>query len=421
MRWYARSVAIKLPRIRDVQTATIFTNMAVLSAGILSSAVVSRVLGPSGRGEYVAWQTWAATIGVLTIGGLPQVLVLDDWTPGRHRLAEIAAPLAVGLGLALVVAVGVSMALRPEHVVTGAFILIVAATQCGAVGAAEAQRMGHMGGEFNAARALPSGAALVAMSGLFLTGSSSVHGWLVTVGGLQAVAMIVWLVVTAGYRGPARAPVRRTLANSLVLAPGNAITMFQYRFDLLAVAAFFPPETVAFYATGVAAQSAVLAAGQANGMLWFARRNADRIDRRDEVRVELYKTAATATGAAVVLALTSGIWVHRLYGSAFQPAVPVVVVLCGVGVLQSLDYLLAHECLMLGLGGRIPLYRMASLGVLASGFAVAVSHSWPTVAIAALPGLGYALSSVALLTAARSAQDPDLESSASPGSGRLTV
>ena len=390
--------------MRDGRTATLLTNLALLSAGIISSALAARVLGPTGRGDYVTWQTWAATIGVLALGGLPQVLVLDDWTLQRHRLVEIVAPLTVSLGLALVVAAGVSMTLQRDLVLMTAFILIVAATQCGAVGAVEAQRMGRMGVEFNAARAVPAVAGLLAMSALLLTGSSSAAVWLVTVGGLQAVAAIVWLVATAERRWPKRTPVRRTLVDSALLAPGNAVTMLQYRFDLLAVAAIYPPETVAFYATGVAAQTAVLAAGQAHGMLWFNRR-AEHADHHAKLRAELYKTAATAASIAAVLATTSGLWVQWVYGSAFLPAVPVVVVLCGVGVVQSLDYLLAHECLLVGRGGRVPLYRLSSLAVLAVGFAVAVANSWPPAVIAILPGIGYALSSAVLLRVARSAKN----------------
>src|SRR5690242_11487245 len=74
--------------------STLLTNCAMLLNGLLTSILAARSLGPAGRGEYAAWQAWAATIAVIALMGLPQVLVLDNWTPGRHTLAELTPQLA---------------------------------------------------------------------------------------------------------------------------------------------------------------------------------------------------------------------------------------------------------------------------------------------------------------------------------------
>ncbi|WP_345636910.1 lipopolysaccharide biosynthesis protein [Rugosimonospora acidiphila] len=399
--------ARRLPRLllRPLagRASTLLTNGGLLVGGLLSSVLVSRVLGPAGRGQYVTWQTWASTIGVFALGGLPQVLVLDDWTPGRHKLRELATPLLLSIAAALAALAGVAAFLRPAAVVFVAAVLIVLANQFSSLGAAEAQRMGRMSVEFNAARIVPQAAALLAMGGLLVAGSTGLAGWLVAVSVAQAAATALWLWRCCERGRVGHIPIGRTLADSVRLAPGNWMTQLQYRFDLLAVTALFRPEVVAFYAIGVAAQGAVLAAGQSRGMHWFSRRQGGTFAAgAGALRRELWRTAGTSLAVAVPLTLTVRLWIGGAYGSAFLPAAPIVAVLCGVGVMQSVDYLLGHEALIAGLGGRVILLRVPGLAVVAAGFGLAILWHWPTTGIAVIPGVGYAVSSVVFLAAARS-------------------
>jgi hypothetical protein len=80
---------------------TLLTNVGLLASGVGSSIIISRSLGPVARGEYVAWQTWAAAGAILALGGVPQVLVLDENTPERHKRADVAFILLATLGCAL--------------------------------------------------------------------------------------------------------------------------------------------------------------------------------------------------------------------------------------------------------------------------------------------------------------------------------
>lgn len=111
---------------------------------------------------------------------------------------------------------------------------------------------------------------------------------------------------------------------------------------------------------------------------------------------------ALALVVAVPLATTSAVWVPRVYGAAFSPAVPLVIGLCCAGVLQSLDYLLAHECLM-SPGGRhlVALCRLPSVAVLVAGYALVHADWLPVLAVPVVPMLGYAASSALFMVAAR--------------------
>jgi O-antigen/teichoic acid export membrane protein len=131
-------------------------------------------------------------------------------------------------------------------------------------------------------------------------------------------------------------------------------------------------------------------------MYWFARRPGSA-----SLRVELGKTTAIALLLAVPLAATTPLWLPVVYGRAFAPAVPVVMVLCLVGVAQSVDYLLAHDALKAGRGARAVLYRLPAVVALVALYATATGAGWSLTALALVPGAGYLLSSVTFLATRR--------------------
>lgn len=390
--------------------ATLATNLALLCSGVASSVLVSRTLAPAGRGEYVTWQTWGATIAIVAIGGLPQVLVLDPRAAGRHTTRELLPALAATAGFGALAVAVLAFVRHPGAALALGTLLALVTNQFASIGPSEAQRMGNMGFEFNAARLTPQVAALVGMGVLLYTRAGSAAAWLIVVSAFQAAATLAWILGTAGRRtqlltrgrraGSAHAPPAAAavglLRDALVLAPANWATQVQYRLDILAVATLFPPATVAYYAIGAAAQSAVLAAGQAGGMYWFARRPGSA-----SLRVELGKTTAIALLLAVPLAATVPLWLPVVYGHAFAPAVPVVMVLCGVGVAQSLDYLLTHDALKSGRGARAVLYRLPALAALVVLYATAAHAHWSLTVLALIPGVGYVLSSGMFLVTRR--------------------
>jgi hypothetical protein len=399
VRWRDRASGVLSARAQRLPT--VLTNGGLLVTGVLTSVMCSRALGPGGRGEYVTWQAWAATVGVFALCGLPQVMVLDKQTNGRHRLAELVPSLASTAMFAVVVLGALLLITRPGWIVALAVLLIVTTNQLASVAAAEAQHVGRMTVEFNGARLVPQLAAIVAMVALVTAKSSSPAAWLIVVGAAQAAAMVAW-ILGATARGTSRpGTTSRLTRESLRLGVGNWVTLAQYRLDLLAVAAIFPTREVAFYAVGVAAQGAVQAAGQASGMHWFARQGAKFHNRHDQLRSELAKTMAMGLAIAAPLAVTSFVWVRVFYGADFAHSVPVVIVLCGVGVIQSLDYLFSHECFMLGRGDQVALYRAPALLVLVAGFGLVKWAGLPISIAALLSGLGYGLSTAVFAVVSR--------------------
>lgn len=397
------------------QSVTILTNLLMLASGIISSVLVSRFLGASGRGDYVTWNILAATVSTLALLGLPQVLVLDTWTPGRHRLQELGLPLAITIGLSSMAIVSIGVVVGLSWAAGIGMMLVAIATQSGAVGAAEAQRMGSMISEFNLVRSLPLVSGLLALCVLALSTNRSAATWLVVVAAFQVVPLIIWLATTTNRQRKTRAPIRPTLDSTLRLAPGNWTTTLQYRVDILAIAIIYPARVVGIYAVGAAAQAAVLATAQATGMMWFSRRADTRENRSRQLGGQLRSTLFLALLAAVVLGGSAPWWVSAAYGSDFEQAVPLVVVLCVVGVIQSMDYLLAHECLLAGLGSRVLLFRLPSVVLVLVVYSATSKLSLEPALLATLPGAGFAVSALVFYKMSQQANRPPVEPSVASG------
>ncbi len=406
------------------RSATLLTNVALLVSGTVTSVAISRLLGPAGRGDYVTWQAWSAAIAIAALGGLPQVMVIEDWSSRRHRLRDLLMPLAVTAAVGASVAVVVGSSFLRAHELWVGLLLVVVATQAAAVAAAEAQRAGRMTGAFNIVRLLPPVTALICIGVLVLAGVRSPALWLTSIAAAQVCVLLASLVwVTRAVHGTPRrsGSWRKTLAAAARLGPGAWITMLQYRADVLAVSLIFPSEVVGYYAVGVAAQAAVAAGGQVGGQHWFARVGRSGGD-SPSLRGELLRTAGVALLGASVLGVSAPWWVPALYGSAFAPALPLVLGMCASAVVQSLDYLLAHEMLLLGRGSRVALYRLPAGLFLVTGFATVAVLDLDPLAAVFCTAAGYALSATVMgLVARRYRRRAGLEDLSPPAGDAVLV
>jgi hypothetical protein len=296
-------------------------------------------------------------------------------------------------------------------------VLVVSAIQVGAVAAAEAQRLGRMIGAFNVVRLLPPAAGTIAMVLLAATGERGPSIWLLVIATAQTVVLVaalVWVTQPVRLRPSSRASVRKSLAATARLGPGNWVTLLQYRGDLLAVALIFPPSVVGFYSVGVAAQTAVAAAGQAGGQHWFSMGRDAWDSGTASLRREVLRTGGLATVAAVLVGGTSYWWVGSLFGSDFAAAVPLAVGMSLVAVVQSVDYLFAHALLLAGSGVKAWLYRLPAVSVLVVGVVtVSAAELGPSVVVA-VAGVGYVVSVVVMAVVLRGRRKAAVSRTQSP-------
>lgn len=377
------------------------TNVLILLCGMSSGILVSRALGPDGRGEYVAWHALAAVAGSAAFVGCPQLVVLlgrAGWRVGR---SELLAAVAAATCLASIVTTVALYRSASVAVLIGG-ILVVASTQLGSLGPSLAQREGRMAWDFNAARMMPQLGGLLAVAILALTPSRSSATWLVIVASFQAVGTLwwVWRHAPSGCSDITQS-VRRLAGGAVKLGPFTWISLLQYKGDIVLAGLLLPASVVGYYAVGLSAQAAVFAIGSAGGMHWFSSTD----DMARNFRREITKSLGLATLAGLALATTAPFWVPTLYGPAFAPAIPLVALLCAVGVLQTADYFVTHEGLLGGVGPRIALLRLPGvLLLLATAFLTADAAAARYV-LAVAAGVSFAVSGLLIhLFAQRSRQ-----------------
>lgn len=379
---------------RRQKLVVVASNLVVVALGLGTSVISSRHLNPAGRGQLVSWQSWATTLTTLSALGYPQLLVTDKLLPRRLGLRDIRWEVSGVSCIAILVAIWATALLGgPPIALVGAACMALSG-MLNALQIALAQRSGAMGLEFNLLRLAPPIAGLAACVVLLGISRSGPSVWFTCIGVAQLVAVLTcWLWLRMPRVNVCGA--RRRWLSTLALLPISWITLLQYRADLLLVTLLFPKDIVAFYSIGTAAQSAAFAAGQSGGMLWFGRQ------RNGSVRSALLSTAATSASVSALVILTSWILVPTIYGQSFAPAIPVVIVLSGISVPLSMDYLLTHIAMKDGTHQRTLLVKASGLLLLTLSMlgAQRVSHTAVTAAIVAMLATVVTLCGTAMVVA----------------------
>jgi O-antigen/teichoic acid export membrane protein len=370
------------------------TNLLILGSGLLTGVAVARALGPEGRGDYVAWQAVAAVSALTAFVGCPQSIVLlgrQGLSIGRTEAAA-AATMAGTLGSTLAV-VAVWSTDEPSLLAVIGVVFVVVSTLLGSLAQSFAQRDRLMTWHFNAGRLVPQVSALIAISFLVISPLTSSAVWLLVVALSQTIGISLWLWSYPRVAGEkATHTLRPFLSSAIRLGPLTWISLLQYKGDILLAGLLLPRSTVGYYAVGLSAQAAVFAAGSAGGMRWFAYRGG----RETSLAKELGRSALLAAGVALLLAVAAPVWVPFLYGEEFAPAVPIVALLCAAGVLQVVDYFLAHEGLLEGIGSRIAALRLPGIAALLLLGILARRSDWAPYALAFATGLSFAISAAVI-------------------------
>src|SRR6266566_764666 len=379
---------------------------AILAVG--SGSVVALALGPALRGEFVATQTLAAMAAVALTLGMTQAVVTY-----RGDDVDLAAPLLLQAGLAIVLGTGLFTALavlgtqlwlNPIGVAGGA--ALTAGTLLASNSAGLAQRRGKMTREFQWVRLLPQAVGVLAAVLPWAAGVRNSDIWLLVIGlgiFVPSALLMVGLLDSLGAltRFPIRPPARelvREAAGSFVTVLGSQVI---YRLDSLFVAIWLPTAKVAFYAVAVGAGTACAAIGQAVGMVTFSRlRN---------IREPSHQKAIIRRGTALALGLTSAVslplaWIAPIairivYGSAFVPAVEAARILILAAIPLSADYLLLHALLSLGAARRAFRVQLVA-GLLTIGLLAASTSTGRLVLVALVSLAVYSISAALLFTLA---------------------
>jgi len=355
--------------------------LAILAAG--TGVIAARTLGPSGRGELVAIQTWPSFLATLAMLGLPEALVyyvargVDN--PGRYVGSATAAALTAAFALYCAgwLLMPALLGAQSASVVSAArlYLLIVPIFALAGMPFHAFRGQGNFLA-WNVFRFLPPFGWL----GVLLAGMS--------IGDVKAADLAaMYLVVLALQVGPMFLTARRLIAGPFVpkkslLKPllryglPNAATgipqLLNLRLDQMLMAGVLPREKLGLYAAALAWSSAVAPLPAALGSVVSPRLagHTSIEDQRGTAGAYVRRAVVISALLGIATALASPMAVRIFFGSAFSAAVPAAVVLSLAAGVLGVNYVVEEVLRGLGLPGLVLRGESAGVVVTAVGLAV---------------------------------------------------
>lgn len=303
---------------------------------LVTSVMIARVAGPTGRGQIVALATWAQVLGWAGGLSIDKALLARRGDDGRRHAADV--PMAAGLSallsagaLAAVLSVAVGRSVLDGAVFVAALPVAVFGTV--AVDARAATLLAR--GDWRSYVLLRIGQPVTYLLGCALTAVSAPEEHAV-VGFVLALCVSGWLpaLLVGGLprlrvRRPDGAQLRVLFAFAGAYHLGSVLSVLNTRFDVLAMSVRFTAAEVGVYAVAASAGQVVALLGSAGLMRGLAGRvgPAGRIDRAG---------LALAALLAVSVAAAAGWLVPAVFGDAFAGAVWPARILCLSGLLVYL-------------------------------------------------------------------------------------
>jgi O-antigen/teichoic acid export membrane protein len=341
----ASRVAILRPLL-----ATAGTNFALAALGLLTGVLVARLLGPRGRGELTAIQTWPSVIATASMLGLPDALVYFSAREPRRVGSRLGSAMLLGLltstivgGLAYV-AMPTLLAAQSTGVVAAARWFLLLGPIYALVGMPFHPLQGRADFRaWNTLRITPAVGWLVVLIAAWWMDQRRpefvAEAYLVFLGLLFIPVITVATARLGGGLWPDVGEWRPLLRFGLPSALTGVSQLVGQRLDQLAIAAFLPAPVLGLYAVSLAWGGAAGPVFGAVSAVFFPL-VAGSPDREAQI-----ERVVAGTQAAVLLSLPVGallfalapLAIPLLFGDAFRDATPVAMVMAGAGTVTGVN------------------------------------------------------------------------------------
>lgn len=388
------------------------TNGVLGLLGLVTGTLAARLLGPEGRGELAAIQTWPSFVATVAMLGLPEALVYHcAQKPARAgRYLSSAVVIALSASLPFVVfgywAMPLLLSAQSAEVIDAArwYLLIVPVFALVGIPYHPLRGLNRFS-SWNGLRLMAPVAWVVVLGVAVLTGSASPAGLAFAYLALLALLFIpVALVVVRQVPGPFRPDVRDWGALLRYGFPAVASTlpqMLNYRLDQFVMMAFLPAQALGLYVAAVAWGGMVQPLLGALGTALFPH-VASQADPAHRVRV-------FAQGSRLALLLSVGLgglllvltpWgLPLLFGPAFASAVPAALVLVVASAVAAFNGVMEEGLRGLGRPSAVLWAELGGVGITVAAL-VGLLPPFGIVGAALASLLGYAGVSVVLLAQA---------------------
>ena len=403
-------------------------NAVLAVIGLATSVIGARLLGPVGRGELAAIQSWSSFLASFAMLGLPEAVTYfsardpersgRQWTSASVMALAVAAPV-VAVGWALM---PILLGAQSEIVVAAARsylvgLAIVFAVQWMPLAALRGRKDLLV---WNLLQLLPTVGWLVLLIGCALTGRDQAADVVWAYLGVLAVSAALTAVVACGRTvGPFRPDSGLALPMLRFGAPLAMASLPQWiwnaRVPQIVMASWMEPQALGLFMVAVAWGHMILPVSYAVGTAVFP--EVASLHNRAEAHAVLARAVRMSmlivAAVAVPLMVATPFAITRIYGEAFAGTVPAAMTMVLAGAVMSIKVVIDQA--LRGLGHPKPILHaeLAGLGVTVVAVAV-LAAGLAEVGASLATLLGYAAAVLCLFLAARRATGVPLTTLACP-------
>jgi O-antigen/teichoic acid export membrane protein len=385
------------------------TNLLLASLGLISGVLAARLLGPHGRGELAAIQTWPNVIATLAMLGMPEALVYfsarDAAKAGRYLASGVVIAL-VSSGPFVVAAcrlMPLLLASQTARIVWAArwYLLIVPLYALIAIPVNPLRGRGDFA-SWNAIRLAPN-VAWIAVLVLAWAAGRAIPEF---VAGANLVALTLLFF-------PFTAVVVRCIPGPFVPDPQNFSSMLRYglpcmatsvpqmlnlRLDQMLMTALLPPGQLGLYVVAVAWSGATAPLLNAVGAATTPSVASadDQVTAMRRFATGTRVAAALALAGCLVLAAVTPPAIIVLFGQAFHGSIPAALVLVPAGSIAGFNFVLQEG--LRGIGRPYAVLQAELAGLLVTVIALTLMlQRFEIMGAAVASLLGYSAVTVVLL------------------------
>jgi O-antigen/teichoic acid export membrane protein len=359
---------------------TTSANVVIALLGMCTGLLSARLLGPDGRGELAAIQTWPTVLATFAMLGLDSAVVYWTSRDRDNGARHLATALAM-TGMAAVVAIGAGWVLMPvllhaqtDTVISAARLFLLMIPLYAVIGLPH-QMLRSIGAWrlWNILRIAVPAVWLLALLLVAYTGRTWATPTRLSVAFLLShtwLVLPVWLVIRRRVTGPLRIDrtlyrpmLRYGLPDMLMVLP----RMLNQRLDQLLMAALLDRRTLGLYVVAVAWSSAASPLLSSIGPVLFPLLSAtlDRQRQLEWLRRVIRVTAVAAVALTVTVLVVTPVALPLLFGAAFRAAVPAALVLVVANGVNAVNLMLADGLRGLGRTRTLLIAEIAGLTVTA--------------------------------------------------------
>lgn len=380
----------------------------VLGLGILTGILSARMLGPVGRGEYVAIIIWPTAIVCLLSLGINQAITFNVGR-GAYTVSEVATA-AITIGLvqsALSIVIGLVVVhftlakYSPvvQHLGT-IFVLLTPALILGGYPANLFQGKQDLT-RFNLIRVMASFTYVAGLVGLYLTHRANLHSVILFQLAGYVVALLlgsamVWSVLRPRLQwNGATIP---QLINFGYKTQATSLTnYFNQRIDQLALSLFVPPRQLGLYAVAVTISTAVTVFPQAAGIVTFSRGSSQHSeDAKATIGVSFRASLVWLMVCCSALYVLAPFLIRLVFGAEFEGSILACRILLPGALMLGLNQVLYNGASALGRPALPSYAEGVSVGVTAIGLYVLVPR-YGYIGAAIISSVAYTISFLVML------------------------